>query len=162
MSIKVVNKTWNVQGEYIGRGSPLGNPFRIGRDGTRHEVIRKYERWLCNVLAEDKNSNASREFQRLLQMALRGEDVVLVCFCAPLPCHGYVIKRFLEDRLSRAEAFSGWDITKIKAEKAKEPTPEELQKEAEAWGFDNYDELAEFMKQEYDRANAETTTREQD
>ena len=27
---------------YIGRGSKWGNPFRIGADGDRVEVIRKY------------------------------------------------------------------------------------------------------------------------
>lgn len=31
---------------YIGRGSKWGNPFVIGRDGDRAEVITKYERWL--------------------------------------------------------------------------------------------------------------------
>jgi hypothetical protein len=29
---------------YIGRGSPLGNPYIIGKDGDRAEVIKKYER----------------------------------------------------------------------------------------------------------------------
>ena len=31
---------------YIGRGSPYGNPFVIGKDGTREQVIAKYEEWL--------------------------------------------------------------------------------------------------------------------
>lgn len=31
---------------YIGRGSPWGNPFIIGKDGTRDEVIAKYEAYL--------------------------------------------------------------------------------------------------------------------
>lgn len=31
---------------YIGRPSILGNPFTVGRDGTREEVIAKYEDWL--------------------------------------------------------------------------------------------------------------------
>ena len=31
---------------YIGRPSIWGNPFVIGKDGTRGEVIEKYERWL--------------------------------------------------------------------------------------------------------------------
>ncbi len=32
---------------YIGRGSPWGNRFVIGRDGTRDEVCDKYEAWLA-------------------------------------------------------------------------------------------------------------------
>jgi len=60
---------------YIGRGSKWGNPFRIGADGDRATVIAKHESWL-------------RDQHHLLQALdeLRGCD--LVCFCAPLPCHG--------------------------------------------------------------------------
>jgi hypothetical protein len=31
---------------YVGRPGPLGNPFVVGRDGSRAEVIAKYRRWL--------------------------------------------------------------------------------------------------------------------
>jgi hypothetical protein len=31
---------------YIGRPGKWGNPFVIGKDGTRAEVIAKYEAWL--------------------------------------------------------------------------------------------------------------------
>lgn len=60
---------------YIGRGSCWGNPFRIGVDGDRTQVIARYETWL-------------RDQHALLRKldALRGRD--LVCFCAPRPCHG--------------------------------------------------------------------------
>lgn len=64
---------------YIGRPSKFGNPFVIGRDGTRGEVIAKYRRWLATK-------------PQLLEAAkteLRGKD--LVCFCHPLPCHGDVL-----------------------------------------------------------------------
>lgn len=56
---------------YIGRGSPWGNPFVIGVHGNRDEVIRRYE---CEVLP-----NLDLE-------PLRGKN--LLCYCAPLRCHG--------------------------------------------------------------------------
>ena len=31
---------------YVGRPSPLGNPFVLGRDGNREEVIAEYRHWL--------------------------------------------------------------------------------------------------------------------
>jgi hypothetical protein len=31
---------------YVGRPSPLGNPYLLGRDGNREEVIAQYRRWL--------------------------------------------------------------------------------------------------------------------
>lgn len=63
---------------YIGRPSKWGNPYAIGRDGTRDEVIIKYATYLLNsptLLA------ALHE--------LRGKD--LVCWCAPCACHGDVL-----------------------------------------------------------------------
>lgn len=65
---------------YIGRPSKWGNPFVVDQDGTRAEVIEKYERWLSTMpelLAELDE--------------LRGQ--VLGCWCAPLPCHGDVLAR---------------------------------------------------------------------
>lgn len=64
---------------YIGRPSKWGNPFVIGRDGTRDEVVRKYRDWL---LAQPDLVAAARQ-------ELRGRD--LLCFCAPLACHGDVL-----------------------------------------------------------------------
>lgn len=61
---------------YIGRGSPWGNPFVIGRDGNRDEVCDRFEREILPTL--DVSS-------------LRGKD--LVCFCAPKRCHGDAILR---------------------------------------------------------------------
>lgn len=79
--------------QYIGRGSPLGNPFIIGRDGDRAEVIAKYERWFYNQLLS--NHSMRRELRRLASLADRG-DLVLGCFCAPQSCHGDIIKAYLE------------------------------------------------------------------
>jgi hypothetical protein len=31
-----------------GRSGPWGNPFIIGKDGTRAEVIAKYARWIAH------------------------------------------------------------------------------------------------------------------
>lgn len=72
---KVKNRRNDNAGEYIGRGSKWGNPFRIGPDGTREDVIAKYAAWL-------------RRQPQLLRCIdeLRGKD--LVCYCAPLACHG--------------------------------------------------------------------------
>jgi len=64
---------------YVGRPSPFGNPFVIGRDGDRGTVIRKYRAWL---LAQPALVERSRR-------ELAGK--VLGCWCAPSPCHGDVL-----------------------------------------------------------------------
>lgn len=66
-----------------GRGSRWGNPFVIGRDGDRAEVIEKYERWLLT--------------QPELLAALPGlRGRTLGCWCAPRPCHGDVLARLAD------------------------------------------------------------------
>ncbi len=68
---------------YIGRGSLYGNPFHIGADGNREEVIEKYRRW---VKTQSKILN-NLEVLR---------DKRLGCYCAPLPCHGDVLMELLD------------------------------------------------------------------
>jgi len=65
---------------YIGRPSIWGNPFVIGKDGTRDEVIAKYDTWI---------TQKPHLLQRLGE--LRGKH--LVCFCSPARCHGDVLLR---------------------------------------------------------------------
>jgi hypothetical protein len=68
--------------------SPFANPFRIGKHGTRLEIIEKYERYMRRVLLED-------EQMRKNLLSLRGKN--LGCWCAPEPCHGDVLVRLLDE-----------------------------------------------------------------
>lgn len=65
---------------YIGRGSKWGNPFHIGRNGTRAEVIEKYEVYFL------RRSDLLAALHEL-----RGK--ILGCHCAPCACHGDVLAR---------------------------------------------------------------------
>ena len=70
---------------YIGRPSIWGNPFVIGNDGTRDEVIAKFEAYIL------------RTSDLLAQLSkLAGRDVV--CWCAPARCHGDVLVRMANER----------------------------------------------------------------
>lgn len=64
---------------FVGRPSKWGNPFVIGQDGTRKEVIRKYERWLLD----------QPELLDAIPTELAGKR--LACFCKPLACHGDIL-----------------------------------------------------------------------
>ena len=75
---------------YVGRPGVLGNPFVVGRDGSREEVIGKYRRWLWERLQEP-GSHQERELRRLLERAWAGE-LELLCWCHPLPCHAEVVR----------------------------------------------------------------------
>lgn len=80
---------------YIGRGteanprgpSKWGNPFEIGKDGTREEVIEKYRKWLLNQpdLLKDIRELAGK---------------TLGCWCKTsqgIACHGDILAE-LADR----------------------------------------------------------------
>ena len=70
---------------YIGRPGKWGNPFTIGRDGTREEVIAKYRAWIVTQPA-------------LLAALPELEGKILGCWCSPLPCHGKVLIDLLNER----------------------------------------------------------------
>lgn len=99
VKITVVNKHHKQSGEYIGRGSPLGNPFPIDNTigQTRKVVIDRYSVWLKEQIAAD-NDRVCDELNRLVELTQKGE-LKLQCFCAPHPCHGDVIKQVLLEAL---------------------------------------------------------------
>lgn len=82
--IKIVHCKREKFDVYIGRPSKWGNPFVIGQDGDREEVIKKYEEWIRNK-------------PELLKDIKELENKVLGCWCAPKACHGDVLKRLLEE-----------------------------------------------------------------
>jgi len=66
---------------YIGRGSPYGNPFLMGRDGDRNAVCDKY------IQMVESQPGLKAKFIA----DLKGKD--LVCWCAPKRCHGDYLLR---------------------------------------------------------------------
>ncbi len=90
MNTEVVNKYRDKYDVYIGRGSIWGNPFEIGKDGTREEVIQKYKDYFYDKIEK----NGDFKYQTLKLSGKR-----LGCFCAPKPCHGDVIKQWITDNI---------------------------------------------------------------
>lgn len=86
--MKVVNIHKDSYDVYIGRGSKWGNPFVIGKDGTREEVVNKYEKW---ILTQSQLLNDLPE--------LYGKT--LGCFCHPKACHGDILVRLTCEKSQR-------------------------------------------------------------
>ena len=82
--IEVMNKHYQEYDVYIGRGSKWGNPFKIGEDGDREEVIKKYEEYIRNK-------------PELLQNLQELRNKRLGCFCAPRACHGDILVKLVEE-----------------------------------------------------------------
>jgi hypothetical protein len=80
-----INKVRSAAGQvYIGRPSKWGNPFTIGRDGTRDEVIEKYRAWI-------------KTQPDLLAAIPELSGKVLACYCKPLACHGDVLAELVDE-----------------------------------------------------------------
>lgn len=81
---KVVNIRRESYDVLIDRRSKWGNPFRLDRDGTRTEVIAKYQVWI------------QTQPQLLASLSeLKGKR--LGCWCAPLPCHGDILAELTDE-----------------------------------------------------------------
>lgn len=104
--INVVNKKDHEPTEYdyyIGRPSPLGNPYSHLKSSkaaefivpTRKEAIEAYESYFY-----DKINSNDKEFidalDEIINIYKEYGRVNLCCFCKPLACHGDYIKKWLE------------------------------------------------------------------
>jgi hypothetical protein len=103
VNIKALPKGWRDDPAYagyvyIGRAHsprrlpalPWGNPFEIGRDGSRVDVIAKYRVWI------ETQPHLLQTIPHLARVE------ALVCWCAPDACHGDVLVGYV-DRWRRGE-----------------------------------------------------------
>lgn len=70
---------------YVGRPSPLQNPFVMGKDGDRQAVVEKFRAYFTERLLK-RDPEIENAFR-----ALKPTDRI-VCFCDPEDCHGHVIR----------------------------------------------------------------------
>lgn len=78
---------------YIGRPSKYGNPFIIGKHGTRVEVIEKFRTWLTTGKNFD-NLEASKEKRaKIMQDVSELRGKILGCWCnfPKEDCHGRIL-----------------------------------------------------------------------
>ena len=68
---------------YIGRPSKWGNPFQIGKDGTREEVIEKFRNWIIT------QPNLLKDLHEI-------KGKTLGCWCKPKVCHGDILVELIE------------------------------------------------------------------
>ena len=87
-------------------GSVLGNPYTdkplkstlaVFKAKNREEAIEKYDTYF------DTQYGRNREFTAVIdeiyEKYKNGETVYLECYCAPLPCHGQIIVKKLQQKL---------------------------------------------------------------
>jgi|SRR5947209_9495594 len=103
-SIRIVHVNRDPFEIYVGRrmrgraGSPYANPYRIGPDGSRDDVLQRYARYILEFRTD------------LLDGVGELRDHVLGCWCAPkggltaddpLVCHGQILAKLAERGVTR-------------------------------------------------------------
>jgi len=76
--------------------SPWRNPYKIGRDGNREEVLEQFESYFLSRVEEDA------EFREKALKELK--DKVLVCDCdcdSPEECHGHIIAEWVDSEAAK-------------------------------------------------------------
>jgi hypothetical protein len=67
--------------------SKFANPYKIGKDGTREEILFKYKNYIVNKL----ENNMDLIFELL---SLKGKN--LGCWCYPEMCHGNILLELID------------------------------------------------------------------
>lgn len=80
-------------GEYVGRPSPLGNPYYMSSEAKRNEVCDKYQEWF-DAMVKKRDPAVMQELKRLYQLG-KNRPVKLICYCKPKRCHADTIASFL-------------------------------------------------------------------
>lgn len=94
---------------YIGRGSPLGNPYThlkskfpdVIHVKTREEAVKNYELTLRAELSlwmyTGHETPKVKAFIDIMHRLRNGIPVNLECFCAPKLCHGHAIQKLVSE-----------------------------------------------------------------
>ena len=97
--IHIVNKRTHTP--RLGEVYVFGNPFsskdsRLAQKvASKAEALTAYAAWLEQAYHEDDDFRDAVD--TLVQRHQNGETLWLVCWCHPAPCHGDVLKDFIED-----------------------------------------------------------------
>lgn len=91
---KVVNLRNERYDVYIGRAGRgedgyFGNPIRLQSEAQRGSTLERYKEYFYNRLKTDP------QFRERIH-GLQGKT--LGCFCKPNPCHGDIIKEYLDTK----------------------------------------------------------------
>lgn len=78
----ITNKETGKKERFPKKSSNFANPYKVGKDGNREEVLQKYK-----IYIEKKLENDDTLINELI--SLKGKN--LGCWCYPDPCHGNIL-----------------------------------------------------------------------
>jgi len=99
MEINVRNKgSWKQDGFFVGRPSPLSNPFMITETQTREIVLQRYAEVIKSAI-KNRKKHIIVPLQKLEYHLIENGKLDLICYCAPKRCHADLIKQILLNKM---------------------------------------------------------------
>ena len=86
----------------IDRSTIWGNPYKIGEDGTRIEVVARYEHFLRGMVLNPDTKITITDIAKL-------SGRILLCWCMPELCHGNVLAKYA-DYINHVRLRDGIDL----------------------------------------------------
>ena len=112
MNINVVNKKTHrpeACDVYIGRPSALGNPYSVekyGRDGCIKMFETEFNVMIQGIDMPHLNYESCKQQLKAIENAAKLYNRVnLVCWCAPLACHGDVIAEYFHKMFNTSDRY---------------------------------------------------------
>lgn len=81
-------------------GSALQNPFPLRQESDRVEVLEAFESHI-KLKLRSRDESVISALMRIVNLVISGQDVALMCWCAPKACHGNTVKRICEKKVKR-------------------------------------------------------------
>jgi len=93
---------------YVGRGSPLGNPYTSRKNSKanfqvpdKETAISKYKEYLLEEISKE-NVKILKEIHKI-ENKIRKGNVNLICYCYPKKCHAEVIREVILKRTNKKD-----------------------------------------------------------
>lgn len=99
--IIIVNIYQNKADVYCGRGSSLGNPFKMNSESDRDIVCEQYQQYFYQKVVIERNQSMLRQLSQIKNIMDAKGTVKIGCFCAPKRCHCQTIKDHLLERVKQ-------------------------------------------------------------
>ncbi|NJR32250.1 MAG: DUF4326 domain-containing protein [Chamaesiphon sp. CSU_1_12] len=132
MQINVGNLRTTTQGIRCDRSSFLGNPFQMETENDRHATIKAFRQYLkmtaidlqepsivasqvsiayklniSSVWKRPTSRQLLKELERVYELGLT-QEITLLCWCAPLPCHCNVLINYFKWRMCEIQKISSY------------------------------------------------------
>lgn len=98
--VRVVNIRNSTGFIYCGRGTALGNPFKMRNEADRDRVCDLYIDWFAAKI-KNKDPKVLELLREIYQAGLRDGIVKIGCYCAPKRCHLDTVRKWLMWQHSR-------------------------------------------------------------